>query len=64
VQDVEANTENYTERFANPMVAAQRGFVDDIINPEDTRRIICEDLNLLESKKLENPKSKHNTMPL
>ena len=63
-KDVEKNTEEYTERFANPMVAAQRGFVDDIIRPEETRRIICEDLALLEGKKLENPKSKHNTMPL
>merc|ERR1719203_2769938 len=40
-QDVERNTEKYIKRFANPTVCAQRGFIDDIINPEDTRNIIC-----------------------
>jgi propionyl-CoA carboxylase beta chain len=63
-KNVEENTAEYTKRFANPMVAAQRGFVDDIIRPEETRKIICEDLAILENKVLTNPKSKHNTMPL
>ena len=63
-KDVEENTAAYTEKFANPMGAAERGFVDDIIDPAETRRIICEDLEMLRNKKLENPRSKHNTMPL
>ncbi|GMH97685.1 hypothetical protein TrST_g144 [Triparma strigata] len=63
-KDVEKETDNYTERFANPMVAAQRGFIDDIIDPEETRRIICDDLRMLESKKLENPPRKHSNIPL
>lgn len=63
-KDVEKETENYTERFANPMVAAQRGFIDDIIDPEETRKIICDDLRMLESKKLENPPRKHSNIPL
>ena len=46
------------------MVAAQRGFIDDIIDPEETRRIICDDLRMLESKKLENPPRKHSNIPL
>jgi len=45
-QDAEKNTEEYTKRFANPMVAAQRGFVDDIIDPQTTRVRICEDLEV------------------
>ncbi|GMI06504.1 hypothetical protein TrRE_jg2188 [Triparma retinervis] len=63
-KDVEKNTEEYTGRFANPLVAAQRGFVDDIINPEDTRKIICDDLAILQDKKLENPPRKHSNIPL
>merc|ERR1712167_44203 len=49
-QDVEANAAEYSQRFANPMLAAQRGFVDDIISPEETRLRICEDLEVLQSK--------------
>jgi len=63
-KDVDANTADYTARFANPLVAAQRGFVDEIINPPDTRRIICEDLRVLRQKKLQNPPRKHSNMPL
>ena len=55
-KDVEKNTEDYTGRFANPLVAAQRGFVDDIIDPEDTRKIICDDLAILQGKKVSGAK--------
>ena len=63
-QDPEANTADYVKRFANPMVAAQRGFVDDIIDPATTRVRICEDLEVLETKTLENPWKKHGNIPL
>lgn len=63
-QNVEENTADYERKFANPMVAAQRGFVDDIIEPTNTRRHICEDLDVLETKKLENPWKKHGNIPL
>ena len=63
-EDVEENTEEYTRRFANPLVAAQRGFIDDIIDPEMTRKIICEDLEVLKDKRLENPRKKHCNIPL
>ena len=46
-KDVERKTVEYTDRFANPMVAAERGFIDDIIDPATTRRRLCEDLELL-----------------
>lgn len=63
-QDVERNTAEYTERFANPMVAAQRGFIDDVIDPSETRRIICDDLRLLRTKKVETMPRKHTNIPL
>ncbi len=51
-------------RFANPMVAAQRGFVDDVIDPVDTRLRIAEDLVLLENKQATRPWRKHGNIPL
>lgn len=63
-QDVENKTNEYTTRFANPMVAAQRGFVDAIIDPAETRMRICEDLDILQEKDLKNPERKHGNIPL
>ena len=54
----------YIERFANPLAAAQKGYIDDIIRPSVTRLRIIEDLKVLESKLLENPKRKHGNIPL
>ena len=62
--DIEKETANYTDTFANPMKAAQRGFIDDIIDPKETRTRICEDLELLETKELSNPWKKHGNIPL
>lgn len=45
-------------------VAAQRGFVDDIVEPVDTRLRICEDLDVLATKSLSNPWKKHGNIPL
>ena len=63
-QNVEENTAEYTEKFANPLSAARRGFVDDIIVPHTTRKRICEDLELLEHKEVKNPYKKHGNIPL
>ena len=63
-EKVEARTEEYRKRFANPFVAASRGFIDDVIMPHGTRRRICGALKLLENKKLEDPWRKHDNMPL
>jgi propionyl-CoA carboxylase beta chain len=63
-QDPEEKINDYVAKFANPMVAAQRGFVDDIVDPAETRLRICEDLEVLESKELENPWKKHGNIPL
>jgi propionyl-CoA carboxylase beta chain len=55
---------DYIKRFANPLVAAQRGYIDDILTPRSTRERICEDLEVLKNKRLSNPSRKHGNIPL
>jgi acetyl-CoA carboxylase carboxyltransferase component len=54
----------YTEKYANPYVAAERGFVDDVIDPADTRRRIVAGLAMLRTKREDLPKRKHGNVPL
>jgi propionyl-CoA carboxylase beta chain len=54
----------YKTRFANPFVAAERGFLDDVIMPHSTRRRVARALDMLKSKQLENPWKKHDNIPL
>jgi propionyl-CoA carboxylase beta chain len=61
---VEAYAEEYREKFANPLVAASRGYIDDIILPHTTRERICRSLQMLRNKTLENPWKKHDNIPL
>jgi propionyl-CoA carboxylase beta chain len=61
---IEARTEEYRQKFANPFVAASRGFIDDVIMPHGTRRRICRSLAMLRGKKLQNPWKKHANIPL
>jgi propionyl-CoA carboxylase beta chain len=61
---IEARTEEYREKFANPFVAASRGFIDDVIPPRDTRRRIAKALAMLRGKELHNPPKKHDNIPL
>jgi propionyl-CoA carboxylase beta chain len=63
-KDIEEKTLEYTERFANPMVAAQRGFIDDILDPAHTRERLCDDLEMLQNKQEERPWRKHGNIPL
>jgi acetyl-CoA carboxylase carboxyltransferase component len=56
--------EDYEERYSTPYIAAERGFVDDVIDPADTRRIIARSLDLLRGKREELPKRKHGNVPL
>jgi propionyl-CoA carboxylase beta chain len=62
--EVEKRTEEYREKFANPFVAASRGYVDDVIMPRNTRRRICNALTMLRTKQLQNPWKKHDNIPL
>src|SRR5271169_3367 len=61
---IDARTEEYREKFANPFVAASRGFVDDVIQPATTRRRIARALHMLRDKQLANPWKKHDNIPL
>jgi acetyl-CoA/propionyl-CoA carboxylase carboxyl transferase subunit len=66
--DVEARrqelVDEYTEEFANPYKPAKRGYVDDVIEPVDTRRRLIDDLELLERKRTESPPKDHGNIPL
>ena len=56
--------EEYEERYSNPYLAAERGFIDDVIDPAETRRIIAKSLDILRGKREELPKRKHGNVPL
>ena len=56
--------EEYTERFANPYNAAERGYVDDVIDPRDTRRVLVRSLDMLRTKREQLPQRKHGNVPL
>jgi propionyl-CoA carboxylase beta chain len=57
-------TEEYTARFANPYAAAERGYVDDVIDPRDTRPRLIDALQTLTGKRDRNPPRKHGNIPL
>ena len=61
---MEARVEEYQARFANPFVAAARGFVDEVIRPRNTRKRLCKALRMLRGKELRNPWKKHDNIPL
>jgi propionyl-CoA carboxylase beta chain len=60
----DAKVAEYTAKFANPYVAAARGYVDDIIDPRDTRPRLIDALEMLASKRDRNPPKKHGNIPL
>ena len=55
---------DYRERFANPYVAANRGYIDDVIDPRDTRRRVIDALDMLSNKVDDVPSKKHGNIPL
>jgi propionyl-CoA carboxylase beta chain len=59
-----AREAEYKAKFANPFVAGARGFIDDVIMPNETRKRICRSLAMLRNKQLENPWRKHGNIPL
>ena len=62
--EIAAKTKEYEDRFANPFVAASRGYIDEVIMPHSTRRRIALGLRKLRTKRLENPWKKHDNLPL
>jgi propionyl-CoA carboxylase beta chain len=63
-EEIAEQTSQYEERFLNPFVAAERGYIDEVIQPHNTRRRVARALALLSSKKLDNPWKKHDNIPL
>ena len=61
---IAAREAEYKQRFANPFVAASRGYIDDVIMPHSTRRRIANALKNLQGKQLANPWKKHDNIPL
>ncbi|NLP41593.1 MAG: methylmalonyl-CoA carboxyltransferase [Veillonellaceae bacterium] len=62
--DIEAKTEEYINNFATPYQAAKRGFVDMVIEPSQTRPVLINAFNMLESKREARPAKRHGNMPL
>ncbi len=63
-EKIAARIKEYQDRFANPFIAAERGYIDEVILPRTTRRRICRALNMLRNKTVENPWKKHDNIPL
>ena len=63
-EKIEKKTNEYREKLANPFIAGSRGFIDDVIMPNTTRKRICRSLEMLKNKKLNNPWKKHDNIPL
>ena len=63
-EEIAERTAEYEARFANPFVAASKGFIDEVIQPRNTRRRIALGLRKLRGKQLKNPWKKHDNIPL
>jgi propionyl-CoA carboxylase beta chain len=63
-EKIAARTKEYEERFLSPFVAAERGYIDDVIQPHATRKRVSRALSMLRHKDLENPRKKHDNIPL
>ena len=57
-------TKSYEDRFANPFIAAEKGFIDEVIMPRSTRKRVLRAFKSLRGKKLTNPWKKHDNIPL
>ena len=63
-EKIAARTKEYEDRFLSPFVAAERGYIDEVIQPYVTRRRVARALAMLRHKQLENPWKKHDNIPL
>jgi len=63
-EKIAARTKDYEDRFANPFVAAEKGFIDEVIMPHSTRRRVARAFASLRNKKISNPWKKHDNIPL
>ncbi len=63
-EKIEKRIAEYKTRFANPFIAAERGYIDEVIHPSGTRRRLARALNMLRAKDVQNPWKKHDNIPL
>jgi propionyl-CoA carboxylase beta chain len=63
-EEIAAQTKAYEDRFMSPFVAAERGYIDEVIKPHSTRRRLARALAMLRTKKTETPWKKHDNVPL
>ncbi|GKY88347.1 acyl-CoA carboxylase subunit beta [Sinisalibacter aestuarii] len=63
-EKIQKRQKDYEDRFANPFVAAERGFIDEVIQPHSTRKRVARAFASLRGKKLQNPWKKHDNIPL
>jgi len=63
-EKIAQRTADYEARFANPFVAAERGFIDDVILPRNSRRRLIRAFSTLKNKRAEGPPKKHDNIPL
>lgn len=63
-EKIAKHTKDYEDRFANPFIAAERGFIDEVIMPHSTRRRVARAFASLRGKQLKNPWKKHDNIPL
>jgi propionyl-CoA carboxylase beta chain len=63
-EKIEKRTNEYREKFANPFIAASRGYIDDIVLPYQTREKLCHSFEMLKNKDQSNPWRKHDNIPL
>ena len=63
-EKIEKRTTEYREKFANPFIAASRGYIDDIVLPYQTREKLCHSFEMLKNKEQSNPWRKHDNIPL
>ncbi|HHW35019.1 MULTISPECIES: acyl-CoA carboxylase subunit beta [Paracoccus] len=63
-EKIAARTRDYEDRFANPFVAAEKGFIDEVIQPRSTRKRVARAFASLRNKQLSNPWKKHDNIPL
>ncbi|OYW13098.1 MAG: hypothetical protein B7X02_02845 [Rhodospirillales bacterium 12-54-5] len=62
--ELDAAVESYRDNFASPFAAASRGYLDDVIRPQNTRWRLCRALATLRTKQLDNPVKRHDNLPL
>jgi propionyl-CoA carboxylase beta chain len=63
-EDRENKIQEYKDKFSTPFYAASRGYIDEIISPQSTRRHICDTLRFIRNKSVKTPRKKHDNLPL